>query len=209
MESLILLKLLIFCRGPAPRFFLDRWEFMEYSTTQVTEPGDWCEFGVFQGESIRFTAARTKGAVHGFDTFHGLQESWGGMGVGAYSTEGRLPEVPSNVILHVGYFERTIPEFIQQRAPAPLAFAHIDSDLYGSAVTVLREIRPFLRPGTIVVFDELLGVFHNDEYSAFLRELPPRELRMEWIGFYLFPEWGVSACLRVLSPSPSGGPAVR
>jgi hypothetical protein len=200
MQSLILLKVAVFCRGPSVGgFFVDRWRFLEHSMDQVRTSGDWCEFGVFQGESLRFIAAHTPRPVHGFDAFEGLPDSWAGLERGAFSTGGRLPELPPNAVLHVGWFDATVPEYVRTKRPGPIAFAHIDCDLYESAVTVLRQIGPFLVPGTVLIFDELVGVFHNDEYSALVRELLDKHVRIEWVGFYLYPKWGVSACLRVVS----------
>jgi hypothetical protein len=54
-----------------------------------------CEFGVFEGASINHIAARIPHrTVFGFDSFEGLPERWReAFGPGAFTTEGRLPEV--------------------------------------------------------------------------------------------------------------------
>jgi hypothetical protein len=200
MQTLIQAKLALFCRGsPAQRPFVNRWAFMEFAVGQATLSGEWCEFGVFRGESLRFIAARTTATVHGFDTFEGLPATWGLLDRGAFSTQGQRPDVPANVVLHVGLFDATVPPYVQATGPGPIAFVHVDCDLYDSAVTVLRQIRPRLVPGSILVFDELLGVFHNDEYSALADQLLAKGVRIEWLGFYQYPDWGVGACARVVS----------
>ncbi|HEY6237855.1 MAG TPA: class I SAM-dependent methyltransferase [Thermoplasmata archaeon] len=196
MQALLRAKLAIFCRGSTtPGRFDDRWAFMEYAVRQATVAGEWCEFGMFRGESLRFIAARATATVHAFDTFEGLPATWGVLDRGAFSTRGQRPDVPPNVVLHVGLFDATVPPFVEATRPAPIAFAHVDCDLYDSAASVLREIRPLLVPGSIVVFDELLGVFHNDEYSALVDEILSNGIRIQWLGFCFYPDWGsVPAC---------------
>ena len=73
---------------------------------------------------------------------------------------GALPAVPSNVELVAGWFEDTLPSFLQRPEikGRPAAFVHVDGDLYSSAWTVLRELSAVgaIVPGTVLVFDELL-----------------------------------------------------
>jgi hypothetical protein len=198
MQFLITVKLtLVRLRQPPPPVFHDRWDFLESAIRLVGLSGEWCEFGVFRGESLRFIAGRTTSIVHGFDSFQGLPEGWAHLGAGAFGLGGQVPEIPSNVRLHVGPFEITVPAYVQESTPTAMAFIHVDSDLYDSAVTVLRNLRPQLVPGSVVVLDELLGVFHNDEYTAVRDELLDAGFRITWTGFYLYPEWGVAASLRV------------
>ncbi len=198
LQTLVLAKVAIICRGSSRvRFFQSGTDFMDNAIALGARSGDWCEFGVFQGKSLRYIASRTTETVHGFDSFQGLSESWAGLKKGTFSTAGKLPEAPSNVVFHVGYFDESVPQYL--RSAGPIAFVHIDSDLYASAVTVLRGIRSHLRPGSIMVFDELVGAFHNDELSALRDELVVKGVQIEWIGFYLSPGWGVSASLRVVS----------
>jgi len=61
------------------------------------------EFGVAGGNSIRQIASRNKAQVHGFDTFEGPPEDGAGHleRRGTFSPKKQLPEVPSNVKLHV------------------------------------------------------------------------------------------------------------
>src|SRR5262249_18379849 len=83
-------------------------ELIEYALGAVRVDGHYLEFGVFTGGTIRFIAARTSGRpVHGFDSFEGLPEAWGGFNLGgrAFDLKGRLPRVPANVRLHRGWFD--------------------------------------------------------------------------------------------------------
>jgi hypothetical protein len=199
MQSLVLAKMKLFCRGAGSAAFFDnKWRFLDFCIAQVSLPGEWCEFGVFQGESLRFISSRATVTVHAFDSFKGLPAACAGMGRGTFSTDGELPNTPANVAFHIGWFRETLPTFVESRALDPLALVHIDSDLYSSALTVLRNIEPFLRRGTIPIFDELLGVFNNDEYNALRRVMKIARLRVQWVAFYLYADWGIAACLRVV-----------
>lgn len=129
------------------------------------------EFGVYHGKSIRQIAALAGMAdtmVHGFDSFEGIPEDWGAEAKGAYSTGGRLPEVPANVRLHPGWFETSLPAFLRAEA-GPVRFANIDCDLYSSTRTVLELLAPRVVSGTVFVFDEFIGYgsWREDEYKAF------------------------------------------
>ncbi|MEM1090609.1 MAG: class I SAM-dependent methyltransferase [Pseudomonadota bacterium] len=114
------------------------------------------ECGVFWGRSIRLLAAR-RDQVHGFDSFAGLPEAWkDGEPEGAYSTGGRLPQVPANVLLYKGWFDQTLPAFVSDQVQ-PLDLLHVDCDLYSSTLTVLHAFAPLLREGTVIVFDDYMG----------------------------------------------------
>ncbi len=116
------------------------------------------ECGVYFGRSLKLIAERSVGAVHGFDSFEGLPEAWNDAErAGAYSTAGRLPSMPANVTLHQGWFEDTLPPFLDAHAGVPIRLLHIDCDLYSSTRTVLATVRGQLVPGSVLVFDDLLG----------------------------------------------------
>ncbi len=55
-------------------------EVLAAALRQVTVYGHYMEFGVYKGGTIRFIAKQVGSAnpVHGFDSFHGLQEAWTG-----------------------------------------------------------------------------------------------------------------------------------
>ncbi|HXV65118.1 MAG TPA: class I SAM-dependent methyltransferase [Vicinamibacteria bacterium] len=162
---------------PDALYFLDRELLLRYAIDQIKIPGMILEFGVFSGKSIRLIAERTGRPVHGFDSFEGLPEDWTGNKdpKGAYSTGGKLPEVPQNVTLHKGWFVDTVPRFIQQTGE-DLAFAHIDCDVYSSAAVVLETISERVREGTVLVFDDFFNFlgWRNHEFKAF-EELVRRE----------------------------------
>ena len=126
------------------------------------------EFGVRFGTSIRQIAALVDQDVHGFDSFQGLPESWHAEAEGSYSTKGTIPAVPKNVTLHDGWFEETLPKFVEEH-PEPVRFMNIDCDLYSSTKTVLDLLAKQIIPGTVIVFDEYIGNEHwrEDEFKAF------------------------------------------
>lgn len=53
-----------------------------------------------------------------------------------------------------GYYNETLPVIGETGAPADIALAYIDCDLYSSTVTVLEFLRPRLKHGMIVAFDD-------------------------------------------------------
>ena len=107
--------------------------------------------------------------MHGFDSFEGLPEDWkAGEQKGSYSTGGRLPVVPDNVRLHKGWFEHSLPPFLQQHNE-PVSLVHIDCDLYSSTLTVLEQLADRFIEGSVIVFDDFLGFpgFEQHELKAF------------------------------------------
>lgn len=144
---------------------------LRLSLARAPAQGMILEFGVAGGTSIRYLAERTTRPVHGFDSFEGLPADWGGRHEeqGHYSTGGVLPDVPAHVRLYKGWFEQTLPVFLE-RNPGPVAFVHVDCDLYASTKTVLDGIASRLQAGSILVFDEFFNIpnWRNNEYRAFI-----------------------------------------
>ena len=145
------------------------------------------EFGVRNGDMISYTSATRpaswgRDAVvasslpwDGFDSFKGLPKSTLnaaklGWGAGKYSVKGALPKVPSHVRLHVGWFNETLPPFLDGLGRGPVAFAHLDADIYTSTISVLDALaaRCRLRLGTVLSFDEIFGPkgIENEEFRA-------------------------------------------
>jgi len=143
---------------------------LRLSLARAPEDGMILEFGVAGGASINVLAKGTTRHIHGFDSFEGLPEDWGGRHEekGHYSTGGVLPETPANVTLHKGWFDDTLPGFFEKN-DGPVAFAHIDCDLYASTKTALEHIAPRLKPGSIIVFDEFFNIpnWQQNEFRAF------------------------------------------
>ena len=78
---------------------------------------DCFEFGVFKGGTINyFSKQLTKCQFYGFDSFKGLQTDWKGWALtkGAFNLDGKMPPVNSNVKLIDGWFDETLPVFIDE-----------------------------------------------------------------------------------------------
>jgi hypothetical protein len=153
----------------------------------VTLEGTVAEFGVYKGTSITQIAKFFPNqSVHGFDSFIGLPESWGGTskGAGAFDVGAQPPKLPvDNVEFHVGWFDDTVPAFSKSHS-GPFAFAHLDADLYSSTKTVFDNLESWFVPGTVVVFDEYFGYFgwQQHEHKAFNEFLSRTGLSFEAIG---------------------------
>lgn len=137
------------------------------------------EFGVRRGDSIRFLANLTgeQAHWHGFDSFEGLPEDgFGTWKRGTFTLHGKMPDVPANVHLHKGWFNETLPSFLDSElskaasGTRAVAFANMDADLYSSTISVLDAImsRCMHRAGTVFSFDEIAGTRHaaNHEWRA-------------------------------------------
>jgi len=113
-----------------------------------------------------------------------------------YSTSGTHPNVSDNVHLHVGWFEDTLPKFLDEH-PQPVAFVHIDSDLYSSANTVLWGLKDRLRTGSIIVFDEYFNYpyWREHEYKAFAEFVDTFDIAFEYIGYAVR---GYSVAVKIL-----------
>lgn len=137
------------------------------------------EFGTGWFNSIRLFAAHLGNSnaeqiIYGFDTFEGLPEEWPGTdaGVGAF----HIPtptDLPGNVRLIKGLVQETAPGFLVQHN-APIRFLHMDLDLYAPTLAVLEAALPFLRSGTVILFDEFTGYagYRHGELKAWHEFMP-------------------------------------
>ncbi len=143
---------------------------LSYASKHARLDGLYLEFGVRSGGTINHIACRNqRRVIHGFDSFDGLPEPWAGytMDAGAFSGEG-IPAVDDNVELHVGWFDDTLPAFLDSHS-GDVAFVHVDSDIYSSAKTVLDNLAPRIRPGSVIVFNEYFNYpnWKQHEFKAF------------------------------------------
>lgn len=162
-------------------------ELIEYSLRSVSGQGHHLEFGVYTGGTIRFIAKKIRPAlVHGFDSFEGLPEDWLGftLGAKAFDVAGRLPKVPANVRLHKGWFNETLPVWLKEN-PGPVAFMHVDCDLYSSTKTILDLLKDRIQPGTIILFDEYFNYpnWQKHEFKAFREYVSDNHVEYEYLGY--------------------------
>lgn len=164
--------------------YFSKQDLMAGALEQVTLDGVYLEFGVATGGTLRQIAASAPdGATFGFDSFEGLPEHWrSGFAAGAFATAG-LPDVPRAEFV-VGWFDETLPGFLG-REPRPVAFLHLDADLYSSTVTVLAALVGRLQSGTVVVFDEYFNYpgWEQHEHRAWEEFVDRHQVEFEYLGF--------------------------
>ena len=140
------------------------------------------EFGVATGTTLGIIAEhRPGGQVHGFDSFAGLPEPWRlGYGPGEFAQE--PPEVPGAELV-VGLFEDTLAPFLDEH-PGPVAFLHVDCDLYSSTVTVLDLVGPRLVEGSVIAFDEYYNFpdWQQHEHRAWTEYVERTGTTFEYAG---------------------------
>ena len=176
-------------------YFEKHPQLVKYVLGQIDAPGLHLEFGVGRGKSMRWIASAVEGVVHGFDSFEGIQEHWNGNPIGAFAQK-QVPKVPDNVELHVGYFDATVPGFLESHSDT-IAFLHVDCDLYSSTVTIFELLGDRLRAGSVILFDEYYN-FHRwqqHEFKAFQEFVEKSGLAYEYIAYSVT---GQQAAVRVL-----------
>lgn len=164
----------------------------DFALSKTKTDGLFAEFGVYTGTSINYFAKRIKNkniSIYGFDSFEGLKEEWYGteLPASAFNLDGKLPKVLPNVTLIKGWFDETLPGFLEKNRE-PLAFLHLDADTYDSTALVLKLLTGRIQTGTIVVFDEYLG-YPNWQLSEFLawQQFCEREgIRYRYLAFSIY-----------------------
>lgn len=175
----------------------DPFELLTHCLAKAPKEGLILEFGVYSGTTINHIAKLVHRPVHGFDSFQGLPEQWGRLPQGHFSTQGNMPDVAENVHLHAGWFEDTLPKFTAAH-PGPVAFLHIDSDLYSSAHTILYGLKDKITSGTVIVFDEYLNYpyWKEHEHRAFKEYIKAFTISFEYLAYSVR---GFSVGVKILS----------
>jgi hypothetical protein len=146
--------------------------------------GLYLEFGVYKGATIRYIARQVPNQqVYGFDSFAGLPEVWSG-NAETFDSKAKRPRVPGNVQLVEGLFQESLPTWLRVH-PEPIAFMHIDCDLYSSTKTVLDLVASRIQPGTVIVFDEYFGYpgWKNHEFKAFSEFINSHRIDYQYLCF--------------------------
>lgn len=128
------------------------------------------EFGVYKGRSINyFSKQLTNKQFFGFDSFVGLKESWKGTSKvkGSFDLKNKLPYTNKNVKLIEGWFDETLPAFLENFNDH-IAFVHIDCDTYESSLYILNRLKQYLKKNSYILFDEFFGYpnYKNGEFKA-------------------------------------------
>jgi hypothetical protein len=170
--------------------FEDRYKLLDFAIRTANAAklnGLVCEFGVAGGKTLRFIAEQWPGrAIHGFDSFEGLPENWTGTHeqAGRFHAKGKVPQVPGHVTLHAGWFDKTLPGFLNANA-GPASLLHLDADLYSSTKTVLTLMKDRIVAGTVLVFDEYDNYpnWQEHEYKALQEFIAETGKTYRYIGF--------------------------
>jgi O-methyltransferase len=173
-----------------------------YAIEQMTDylvgaqvPGDYCEFGVWKGDTFKHAFAYLGGAFpemrfYAFDSFEGLPEPKGLDSVDGYASNfhesefscslesfmGNMREASvdlSRVVTVKGWFDQTLKT--GSHGIKKIAAAWIDCDLYESTVPVLEFLTPYLSSGSVIIFDDWRCYKNHPEFGE------QRACR-EWLG---------------------------
>ncbi len=109
----------------------------------------------------------------GFDSFEGLPENWGLFtSKDVFDVKGTMPHFDDpRVRLIKGWFNNTLPQFLSEFHADAAVILHLDADLYSSTIFVLRQMKPYMRAGTILIFDEFFDREHElKALSEFLND---------------------------------------
>lgn len=162
------------------------FKFMLYEYVKNTDYKNklFLEFGTYKGESINLCSKLMPEVnFYGFDTFEGLSESFSIWKRGRFDIKGKLPKVNKNVSLIKGYFNETLPKFLEEYKEKA-AFIHIDCDLYSSTKTIFENIYDRIVPNTVIQFDEYYNYpgWRNHEFKAFQEFCKKYSVEYEYIG---------------------------
>lgn len=166
--------------------FDSRFKQLEYALS-IRPAGVCAEFGVYKGKSARLIGkAINPQKLYAFDSFRGLPEKWQ-FGdkcheKGHFNLDGKIPKLTKNTIPVVGRVEDTLPKWVADLTE-PVAFVHVDTDLYAPCKVILNHLKPVLAKGAIIVFDELADfktpqyytLWREGEYRALIEEIPSFE----------------------------------
>ena len=143
-----------------------RYRELHWLASLINKVGFNLEFGVYSGRTINcLSSLRPDLSFVGFDSFEGLPSDWdmgGKLVQKEYFKKQEMPIVNQNVTLVKGFFDKTINEWKSslnkerlKKNKKFISYLHIDGDLYSSAIDVLFGLDEFIKPGTIIRFDEL------------------------------------------------------
>jgi hypothetical protein len=76
-----------------------------------------------------------------------------------------------------------LPGFIKENNK-PVAFMHIDCDLYSSTMDIFDALAPNICPGTVIFFDEYFNYteWKENEYKAFQEFCEKYSVKYKYMG---------------------------
>jgi len=164
-----------------------RRELWRYALTLVADPLlPWCEFGVGEGESLDwFLLNKPAGnTMFGFDTFEGIPEPWLGHPAGHWKSEPYRSNRADLEIVRAPFEASLGDAAVRASLARGIGLMHVDCDLYSSTRTVLEGTRAFLRPDTVVIFDEFYGYggWQQCEAGAFREFVEAEKVAFEYVA---------------------------
>lgn len=172
---------------PAALQFVRKRDLLDHAITKIGPNGLIAEFGVWNGSSINQIARKVApSVVYGFDSFEGLKEDWAGwdMTKGKFDRRGIPPKVEANVRTVIGWFDQSLPRFLNENGQA-FSFIHIDCDTYEASRTIFGLINDRIRAGTVIVFDEYFGYrgWRLGEFKAWHEFVQSHGVEYEYLSF--------------------------
>jgi hypothetical protein len=136
----------------------DVWDKFISSENLINQEIQFLEFGVFQGESIKYFAKKLLNKDNifiGYDTFFGLPTNWQSAPKGLFSTNGKVPETEDKRIKFVkGVFQKSFDSSVVNKNIKTIV--HFDADMYSSTLFLLFKLHEKLDE-YYFIFDELEG----------------------------------------------------
>lgn len=160
-------------------------DLLKHALNLVREDGTYIELGVYQGTTINFIANNINQTIYGFDSFEGLPEHWNFENPkGQFNLDGNMPQVKSNVVLFKGWFNETLPRFVNEQLNSKIVFVHFDADLYSSTKCGFDNFKPHLAKECIFVFNEFCYYpgWEEGEFRAFNEFLDSAEHELIPLG---------------------------
>jgi predicted O-methyltransferase YrrM len=169
---------------PTAKVYWEAGDTLRYALGEIKGPGLALEFGVATGTTLQIIADAVAAdrTVAGFDVFTGLPETWRtGFPAGEFAQE--PPDVRGATVI-AGLFEDTLPAFLAQ-TDDPIAFMHVDCDLYSSTKTVLDLTGDRLAPDAVLVFDEFFNYpgWRQHEFRAWTEFLARSDRSFEYLAY--------------------------
>jgi len=177
-------------------YMRDQFRYIEKNSDHILDhikkyDGSILDCGIWKGNSTRRLARIFPDEIiQAFDSFEGLPSDWTTSAEGTFrlsEEEIQSLDLPSNSSCHKGWFKDTLSKWKQETNSKSISLIRIDCDIYSSTKDIFDLVGKMLIPGTIVIFDELIGYFgwENHEYKAlceFLSANQNLEFKYEYFG---------------------------
>ncbi len=166
------------------------------ASDQVEIDGAYVELGTGMGRTTNFIAAlNPEKKIFTFDSYQGHPADWDkgdrilAKDFYAWPEGEKLPHLLNNVVLIQGWFEDTLAAFVRS-LEKPIAFLHVDCEIYESTAQALDLLEPKMVDGTVILFDEFYNYpnYRNHEYKAFKEFLEKYSFEAEYLAYNAFHE---------------------